>query len=196
MSTFEAKVAAWLAKGNPDVILCIYDARITTLGDLPATVKRLCLHCPALTTLGRLPDTLTHLYCEDCTALVHLSPLPATFTYLFCANCPALTALPAGLTGLTWYFAGSVPPLPAGLLLLHIDEDDVSCCLPPLPATLRHLRCSCAVNLPDACPPALCLGSYTLEETRVVWRTRVRRQHTEARHRTVAHLPSAAALYV
>jgi hypothetical protein len=159
MPTAAEAIARWVAAGDLNAWLNMYDAEVIALPPLPAALKTLqCYGCTALETLSPLPATLTHLYCGDCMALTALPPLPAALTCLQCRECTALATLPllpATLTHL--YFRGCtalamLPPLPAALTYLQCYGFTALTALPPLPAGLQYLYCGDCTAL-ETLPP-------------------------------------------
>ena len=127
--------------------LYIYSYKMTTLPELPASLKNLYFdNCPFLIRFPELPATLTHLICFKCPLITVLPELPATLTdlhiedfsslvelpdlhhtqlkYLNCSGCQLLTAL---------------PELPATLKYLNCSDCPLLTALPELPATLTEL---------------------------------------------------------
>jgi hypothetical protein len=180
-----------------------------TLPPLSPDERELQIYCgTARAVKGPLPLALRVLVLSSCWSLVRPPALPASLEELTCeggAHLRSLPPLPIALKRLSIEFDHSLlrvlPPLHEGLEHLvfkhiHTYVGEEAFRVPPLPTTLATLRCGCDDILPDTPPHALRLGSYTVEETRPIWRERVSRQHEADRRRVVAHLPSAAALYV
>ena len=97
--------------------------KLTSLPDLPDSLKILYCHNNQLTSLPPLPETLEELNCRN-NQLTSLPHLPETLEELNCSN-NQLTSL---------------PPLPETLKELSCSNNQLTS-LPPLPETLEELYC-------------------------------------------------------
>jgi len=130
-----------IALGGP--ILQITHLTLTSLPDLPPTLRE--LHCSdnQLTVLPVLPPTLRRLICGG-NLLTVLPELPPTLETLTCAvnKLTVLPALPPTLTELRCYEneLTVLPELPPTLQSLYCGENKLTV-LPALPPTLKDLNC-------------------------------------------------------
>ena len=100
--------------------------RITSIPELPATVRVLSCHHTDIISIPKLPDTLNELNCMDNKNLICLPDLPDGLVYLECDNNPKLTSL---------------PKLPRWLRFLSVNNTALES-LPDLPEYLSHLSCN------------------------------------------------------
>ena len=102
-----------------DGILSVAWLNITSLPELPETLKE--LHCSYtnLSVLPKLPETLTHLSCGN-TQLSVLPKLPETLKYLDCSN-TQLSVLPKLPETLKHLDCSNTP-----LKLLHNDGESLA----------------------------------------------------------------------
>jgi len=107
---------------NLEYLDCSYN-RLTSLSNLPDTLKELYCYNNSLTTLPNLPKTLEYLDCSY-NRLTSLSNLPSTLKKLYCYN-NQLTTLPT---------------LPDTLEYLDCHYNNLTA-LPNLPDTLKGLYC-------------------------------------------------------
>ena len=118
-------------------------------------------HGNPLTTLPNLPDSLKYLACAN-GPLASLPPLPNGLVYLYCTmgNLSSLPTLPSTLKHLECWENGitSLPPLP-NLIVLNCITNPLGS-LPPLPATLLALSCA---NNSLTSLPSLPLGLVSLD---------------------------------
>jgi len=130
-----------IALGGP--ILQITQLNLTSLPDLPPTLRE--LHCSdnRLTVLPVLPPTLRRLICGG-NLLTVLPELPPTLETLTCAvnKLTVLPALPPTLVDLRCYEneLTVLPELPPTLQSLYCGENKLTV-LPALPPTLKDLNC-------------------------------------------------------
>jgi len=103
--------------------LYCYNNSLTTLPELPKTLKNLYSHSNQLTTLPELPDTLERLWCSR-NKLTNLPTLPDRLKQLYSSS-NSLTTL---------------PNLPDTLEYLYCDKNQLTS-LPVLPGTLEDLYC-------------------------------------------------------
>ena len=125
--------------------------RITSLPDLPSSLKYLiCSHTP-ITKLPDLPSSLESLECSK-TTLTHLPDLPSSIKELDCrwTSLTHLPELPSSLEKLYCSFTQltHLPDLPSSLIALVCDSTHITH-LPDLPSGLKYLICD---NIPLILP--------------------------------------------
>ena len=125
---------------NLQILVCVA-SRLTTLPNLPATLRYLDCRFNELKSFTNLPASLQILHCSS-NQLTSLPSLPPNLQILNCGinKITSLPPLPTSLQELACYQnkLAILPPLPAGLLFLHCGNNLLTN-LPPLPAGLRVL---------------------------------------------------------
>ncbi len=190
VSIAAARMSAWQAADNTDLVLDLSWLGLDVLPPLPSQLRRLdCqynellqlpAHLPAaleelnctgnlLTELPPLPLGLTRLRCSE-NALRSFPPLPVALVHLECAdNCleQLPSCLPPALEGLWCQFndLAHMPPLPACLEYLYCQGNArLTRISTPLPAAL--LKLCCGFTAWPALPPLLeylgCTGDVSL----------------------------------
>jgi Leucine-rich repeat (LRR) protein len=139
-------------------ILSVTDLNITSLPELPPTVKHLWCYRVPLTSLPKLPSNLIRLDCSG-TNITSLPELPSSLMHLSCSHTSlkGLPVLPSGLRtlGCTSTSITSLPELPPTLVELWCNNTPLTR-LPELPSGLQLLYCNCTqiTELPEL-PPSL-----------------------------------------
>jgi uncharacterized repeat protein (TIGR01451 family) len=123
--------------------LQLNNSSITNWPVLPQSLRELQCNEANLTILPTLPDSLIRLECMS-NQLTAIPPLPSTLLRLFCSDNPigVLPPLPIHLTHLAAVSCGlsSLPAnLPADLILLYVDYNQISALPAVLPPTLENL---------------------------------------------------------
>jgi hypothetical protein len=177
-SASDIKVAEWIARGDADAWLMLFDMDLQSLPPLPMTLRRLMCANNALTQLPELPPHLLELVCSrnrlrrlpalpptlqrlccDHNALRRLPPLPSELWYLYChdnrlTHLPPLPARLRRIVGNNNQFM-RLPTLPDGLNYLFCDGNPTLWTLPTLPPALSALECCLAGPLPPL-PASVC----------------------------------------
>ena len=104
--------------------LLLTNLNITSMPQLPNSLKNLWCFNTKLTELPLLPTSLQLLYCYD-TNITELPPLPSSLISLSCGD-----------TQIT-----ELPPLPNSLINIACNHTNITE-LPPLPPNLDYLDCS------------------------------------------------------
>ena len=127
----------------PETLKILYcqENQLTSLPSLPQTLKKLICTHNQLTSLPPLPNSLKILWCND-NQLTSLPPLPDTLKVLLCQNNQLifLPNLPESLREL--YCSDnrltSLPDLPESLIVLYCDNNQLTT-LPAFPKKLKVL---------------------------------------------------------
>ncbi len=146
------KIQNWIQRGNVDDILDLSFLRLTSLPDLPSSLKILYCYNNQLTSLPDLPSSLKILICDN-NKITNLPNLPSSLQKLSCSNnyltslpdLPSLQKLSCSNNKLT-----DLPNLPSSLKILHCNENYLTS-LPDLPTNLQELNCNAneLTSLPD-----------------------------------------------